>query len=165
MATTILRDQTINTVGELPKVGAPLPPFTLTLGDLSDYDSAQLAGGSVVLNVFPSVDTRVCALSVRRFNDEAAKLEGSTVVCISHDLPFALSRFCGAEGIDSVVTGSAFRSSFGADYGLTMTDGPMAGLLARAVIVAGPDGVVKHVELTKTIGQEPEYEAALAALN
>lgn len=164
MATTQYRDQTVTTVGEPPAVGDALIAFTLTLPDLADYSSDDLAGQRVVLNVFPSVDTRVCALSVRRFNELAAGLDGTTVVCISHDLPYALGRFCGAEGIDRVVTASAFRSTFGADYGLTMVDGPMRGLLARAVIVADADGIVRHVQLTETIGQEPDYEGALAAL-
>ena len=165
MATTQYRDQTVTTVREPPAVGDALIAFTLTLPDLAAYSSDDLAGQRVVLNVFPSVDTRVCALSVRRFNELAAGLNGTTVVCISHDLPYALGRFCGAEGIDRVVTASAFRSTFGADYGLTMLDGPMRGLLARAVIVADADGIVRHVQLTESIGQEPDYDAALAALN
>ena len=165
MATTQYRDQTVTTVRQPPAVGDALIAFTLTLPDLADYSSDDLAGQRVVLNVFPSVDTRVCALSVRRFNELAAGLDGTTVVCISHDLPYALGRFCGAEGIDRVVTASAFRSTFGADYGLTMLDGPMRGLLARAVIVADADGIVRHVQLTESIGQEPDYDAALAALN
>ncbi len=164
MATTKLRETVVTTVGEPPAVGDALIPFRLTLPDLTEFASAELAGHRVVLNVFPSVDTRVCALSVRRFNELAAQLENTTVVCVSHDLPFALGRFCGTEGIDAVVAASAFRNSFGADYGLTMADGPMSGLLARTVIVADADGIVRHVEITETIGQEPDYEAALAAL-
>lgn len=165
MATTNSRGSIVHTVGELPAIGDALPPFTLTLNDLAEYSSAELAGHRVVLNVFPSIDTRTCALSVRRFNELAANLENTTVLCISHDLPFAQRRFCGAEGIDRVLTASGFRSSFGRDYGLTLTEGVMKGLLARAVIVAGADGVVRHVELTETIGQEPNYDAALAALD
>jgi len=165
MATTIHRGTTVHTVGDLPSIGDALPAFTLTLNDLTEYSSAALAGHGVVLNVFPSIDTTTCALSVRRFNELAATLENTTVLCISHDLPYAQRRFCGAEGIDDVVTGSGFRSSFGADYGLTLTDGLMKGLLARAVVVAGTDGIVRHVELTETIGQEPNYDAALAALS
>ena len=164
MATTNLRGTVVSTVGEPPAVGEPLIPFRLTLPDLTEFASAELTGRRVVLNIFPSIDTRVCALSVRRFNELAAGLANTTVVCISHDLPFALGRFCGVEGIEAVVTASAFRSSFGADYGLTMADGAMSGLLARTVIVADADGIVRHVEITETIGQEPDYEAALAAL-
>ncbi len=165
MATTIHRGTTVHTVGDLPPIGDALPAFTLTLNDLTEYSSAALAGHTVVLNVFPSIDTSTCALSVRRFNELAATLENTTVLCISHDLPYAQRRFCGAEGIDAVVTASGFRSSFGADYGLTLTDGLMKGLLARAVVVAGTDGIVRHVGLTETIGQEPNYDAALAALS
>lgn len=164
MATTMLGEQQVRTVGDLPAVGDVLLPFTLTLPDLTEFTSAELTGRQVVLNVFPSVDTRVCATSVRRFNEVAAELPNTTVVCVSHDLPFAQRRFCGAEGIDAVTTASGFRSSFGADYGLTMADGAMYGLLARAVIVADADGVVRHVQLTDSIGQEPDYDAALAVL-
>lgn len=164
MATTSLRGTVVSTVSEPPAVGDPLIPFRLTLPDLTEFASDELTGRRVVLNIFPSIDTRVCALSVRRFNELAVDLANTAVVCISHDLPFALGRFCGAEGIEAVVTASAFRSSFGADYGLTMADGEMSGLLARTVIVADADGVVRHVEITETIGQEPDYEAALAAL-
>lgn len=164
MAVTICRGVPATTAGEPPAVGTKLPPFTLTLPDLSELESHAHAGRNLILNVFPSVDTRVCALSVRRFNELAAGLPDTTVLCISHDLPFALGRFCGAEGIENVVAASAFRSSFGADFGLTLLDGIMRGLLARTVIVAGADGIVQHVELTETTSQEPDYDAALAAL-
>lgn len=164
MATTKYRDMTVHTAGDPPAVGDELIPFKLTLPDLTEFNSAELTGQQVVLNVFPSIDTRTCALSVRRFNELAAGLQNTTVVCISHDLPYAQRRFCGAEGIDAVVTASAFRSAFGADYGLTMVDGAMAGLLARTVIVADAEGVVRHVQVTESIGQEPDYDAAVAAL-
>ena len=165
MATTQYRDQTVTTVGEPPAVGDALIAFTLTLPDLADYSSDDLAGQRVVLNVFPSVDTRVCALSVRRFNELAAGLDGTTVVCISHDLPYALGRFCGAEGIDDALTASAFRSDFGSDYGVTMTDGPLAGLLARSVVVLDETGTVIHSQLVPEITTEPDYEAAVASLS
>ena len=165
MATTQYRDQTVTTVREPPAVGDPLIAFTLTLPDLADYSSDDLAGQRVVLNVFPSVDTRVCALSVRRFNELAAGLDGTTVVCISHDLPYALGRFCGAEGIDNVTAASSFRSDFGTAYGLTMTDGPLRGLLARSVVVLDADGTVTYTELVPEITQEPDYDAAIAALS
>ncbi len=164
MATTLFRDLEVHTVGELPAPGAPLPAFTLTKNDLGELTSDDLRGSRVVLNIFPSVDTGVCAASVRRFNELAAGLDGTVVVCASQDLPFALGRFCGAEGIADVVTGSGFRSSFADDFGVRLVDGPLRGLCARAVVVADADGIVRHVELVPQIGQEPDYEAALAAL-
>ncbi len=164
MATTTLGETIVHTTGEPPRVGSPAPPFTLVGGDLGEVSSESLAGRRVVLNVFPSVDTRTCARSVRRFNELAAGLENTTVVCVSEDLPFAQARFCGAEGIEDVVMGSAFRSGFGDDYGLTMTDGAMKGLLARAVVVVDEGGTVAHTELVPTIGQEPDYDAVVAAL-
>ncbi|BBY30239.1 putative thiol peroxidase [Mycolicibacterium sediminis] len=162
MAQITLRGNPINTVGELPAVGSPAPSFTLTGTDLGEITSEQFRGKSIVLNIFPSVDTPVCGTSVRTFNERAAA-SGATVVCISNDLPFAQKRFCGAEGIENVTTGSAFRDSFGADYGITIADGPMAGLLGRAVVVVGSDGNVSYTELVPEIGQEPDYDAALAA--
>ncbi len=164
MATTKLGETTVHTVGDLPPVGGAAPAYTLVRPDMSELASADLAGRRVVLNIFPSVDTRVCATSVRTFNRLAAALDDTTVVCVSHDLPFALRRFCGAEGIEDAVAASAFRSSFGADLGVTMVDGGFRGLLARAVVVVGSDGTVLHTELVPSIGQEPDYDAALAAL-
>jgi thioredoxin-dependent peroxiredoxin len=163
MAQITLRGNAINTVGELPAVGSPAPEFALTGGDLAPFSSDQFHGKSVLLNIFPSVDTPVCATSVRTFNERAAA-SGGSVVCVSKDLPFAQKRFCGAEGVENVTTASAFRDSFGEDYGVTITDGPMAGLLARAVVVIGADGNVAYTELVPEIAQEPDYDAALAAL-
>jgi thiol peroxidase len=162
MAQITLRGNPINTVGELPGVGSPAPGFTLTGTDLGEVGSEQFRGKSVLLNIFPSVDTPVCATSVRTFNERAAA-SGVAVVCVSKDLPFAQKRFCGAEGIENVVTASAFRDSFGEDYGITITDGPMAGLLGRAVVVIDADGNVAYAELVPEIGQEPIYDAALTA--
>jgi thiol peroxidase len=125
-------------------------------------DSEQFRGKSLLLNIFPSVDTPVCAMSVRTFNERAAA-SGVTVLCVSNDLPFAQKRFCGAEGIENVTTASAFRDSFGKDYGITIADGPMAGLLGRAVVVIGADGNVAYAELVPEIATEPNYDAALAA--
>ncbi|WP_167105023.1 thiol peroxidase [Mycobacterium sp. DL592] len=164
MAQITLRGNPINTVGELPAVGAAAPEFTLTGTDLGNVETGQYSGKAVVLNIFPSVDTPVCATSVRTFNERAAAT-GVPVVNVSKDLPFALKRFCGAEGIENVVSASAFRSSFGEDYGVTIVDGPMAGLLGRAVVVVGADGTVTYTELVPEIGQEPNYDAALAALS
>lgn len=162
MAQITLRGNPINTVGDLPAVGSPAPAFSLTGTDLGAVSSDQFRGKTVLLNIFPSVDTPVCATSVRKFNEQASA-KGVTVVCVSKDLPFALSRFCGAEGIENVTSASAFRDSFGEDYGLTIVDGPMAGLLGRAVVVIGADGKVVHAELVPEIAQEPDYDAALAA--
>ncbi|GAA1981013.1 thiol peroxidase [Terrabacter lapilli] len=163
MATTSLGDTLVHTVGDLPAVGTPAPAFTLTGTDLRD-DVVLPAGSRVVLNIFPSVDTGVCATSVRRFNEIAAGLENTTVVCVSADLPFALGRFCAAEGIDNLVTASTFRSGFGYDYGVRMENGGFAALMARAVVVVDADGTVLHTELVPAIGQEPDYDAAIAAL-
>lgn len=165
MAITIVRGKPVATAGDPPAVGSPLPPLTLTLPDLSDVTLDDYAGRNLVFNIFPSIDTRVCALTVRRFNELAAGLPDTTVLCVSHDLPFALGRFCGAEGIENVVVASAFRSSFGQDYGLTLTDSVMRGLLARTVIVAGADGIVRHVQITESTSDEPDYDAAVAALS
>ena len=163
MATTAFKSTPVRTVGDLPAVGAPAPAFELTGADLSPVTLEALAGRTVILNVFPSLDTGVCAASVRRFNELAADLEDTTVVAVSADLPFAAGRFCAAEGIEHVVTGSVFRSSFGEDYGLTQADGPMAGLLARAVLVIDPQGTVTYTEVVPEITTEPDYDAALAA--
>ncbi len=165
MATIALRGTPVRTVGELPAVGAPAPSFVLTGTDLLDFSGADLAGRRVVLTIFPSVDTGVCAASVRTFNALAAGLEDTVVVCASMDLPFAHARFCGAEGIEDVSSASAFRSDFGRVMGVTMTEGPMAGLLARSVVVLDADGTVVHAELVPEIGQEPDYDRALAALS
>ena len=161
MATIAFQGSPVHTSGDLPAPGSTAPEFSLTGANLADVTRPA---GRVVLNIFPSIDTGVCATSVRTFNQLAAGLEDTTVVCVSADLPFALGRFCGAEGIDNVVTGSTFRSSFGADYGVTMTDGVLAGLLARSVVVLDADGKVLHTELVPEITQEPDYDAALAAL-
>ena len=164
MATTKLGESTVHTVGDLPAVGSPAPAFVLTGTDFGDVHSESFAGRRLVLNIFPSVDTGVCSASVRRFNELAAGLENTTVVCASRDLPLAQARFCGAEGIDGVVMGSDFRGHFGDDYGVTLTDGKWARMLARAVVVVDADGTVVYTELVPVIGQEPDYDAAVAAL-
>jgi thiol peroxidase len=165
MAITALKGTPVQIIGELPVVGATAPDFTLTGADLGDVTSSELRGKRVVLNIFPSIDTRVCATSVRRFNELAAGLENTAVVCASADLPFALGRFCGAEGIENVVSASSFRSDFGSEFGLTLGDGPMQGLLARAIVVLDEDGSVLHTELVPEITTEPNYDAAIAALS
>lgn len=162
MATTALGDTPVHTVGELPAVGSPAPAFDLVGSDFAAVSLPQ--GQRAVLNIFPSVDTGVCAASVRKFNELAAGLDNTTVINVSQDLPFAQARFCGAEGIENVTTASGFRTSFGQDYGVQLTDGKFEGLLARAVVVVDTDGTVLYNELVPQIGTEPDYDAAVAAL-
>lgn len=164
MADITLGGNPVHTVGTLPQVGSAAPPFTLTNGDMADF-SLDFAGKQVVLNIFPSIGTGVCQTAARRFNKLAADLENTVVINVSEDLPFAQAAFCGAEGLDDVTVGSAFRSDFGRDYGVLLTDGKFKGLLARAVVVIGTDGTVKYTELVPEIAQEPDYDAAIAALS
>ena len=164
MAQVTLGGNPVNTSGDLPSIGASAPAYSLVGADLGEFDAGQFAGKNVILNIFPSIDTPTCATSVRQFNERAAGMDETVVVCVSADLPFAMGRFCGAEGIENVKVGSTFRSDFGVDYGVTLTDGVLQGVLARAVVVIGPDGTVKHTELVAEIAQEPNYDAALAAL-
>lgn len=165
MAETAFKGNPVHTSGDLPAVGGAAPAFTLTGGDLGDVSSESLAGGRVVLNIFPSIDTPVCASSVRAFNERAAGLDDTTVVCVSADLPFAAGRFCSAEGIENVTTGSTFRSpGFGDDYGVAISGGALAGLMARAVVVIDADGTVLHSQLVGEITDEPDYDAAISAL-
>lgn len=154
----------VKLVGDLPAVGSQAPDFTLTGADLSDVTLSGLRGRRVVLDIFPSLDTSVCATGVRKFNELASRLDNTTVVCASMDLPFAAGRFCTTEGLTNVVTGSAFRSSFGEDYGVKIAEGPMAGLLARAVLVIDENGKVIYQELVPDISNEPNYDAAVAVL-
>ncbi len=164
MSTVTLGGNPFNTSGSLPAVGSS-PAFSLTKGDLSETTQADYAGKRVVLNIFPSVDTPTCATSVRTFNQRAAEVDNTVVLCVSADLPFAQGRFCGAEGITNVSTASSFRSpSFGSDFGLNMVDGPLSGLLARAVVVLDEAGKVVHTELVGEIANEPNYDAALGSL-
>lgn len=163
MAQTALRGNTVNTVGDLPSVGSA-PSFTLTKGNLSEVTAADYAGKRLVLNIFPSVDTPTCASSVRQFNQRAAALENTVVLNVSADLPFAQGRFCAAEGIENVESASAFRSDFGDAWGVKLADGPLAGLLARAVVVLDESGKVVHTELVPEIANEPDYDAAISAL-
>ena len=165
MATTQLGDTTISTVGELPTVGSKAPGFDLVDSKFQALTDAEVSGKRVVLNIFPSIDTGVCQASVRKFNELASGLDNTAVVCVSRDLPFAQARFCGAEGIDAVLVGSAFRSSFGQDYGVAIDGGGWDQLFARAVVVLDTDGTVLHTQLTDAIGVEPDYDAAVAALS
>jgi thioredoxin-dependent peroxiredoxin len=165
MAQVTLRGNPIHTSGNLPAAGSPAPSFTLTGTDLGEVKLEQFKGQRVVLNVFPSLDTPTCATSVRQFNARASQAANTTVLCVSADLPFAAKRFCVAEGLDKVVPASSFRSGdFGKAYGLDLVDGPLRGLLARAVVVVDEHGKVIHTELVGEIAQEPDYDAALKAL-
>jgi thiol peroxidase len=164
MAQTALGGNPVHTVGELPAVGAPSPSFRLTGGDLGDIGPQDFAGKNVVLNIFPSIDTPTCATSVRTFNQRAAGLDNTVVLCVSADLPFAQKRFCGAEGIDNVQVASTFRSDFGETFGVELADGRLAGLLARAVVVLDPQGTVRYTQLVPEIANEPDYDAALGAI-
>ncbi len=151
--------------GSLPQVGSRAPGFTLVGKDLQEIQLSDFSGKRVVLNIFPSIDTGVCAMSVRRFNTEAAGLENTVVLCVSMDLPFAASRFCAAEGIENVLTASAFRSPmFSEKYGVQLIDGPLAGLFARSVVVVDEVGMVVYTQLVDEITDEPDYATVLAAL-
>lgn len=154
----------IHTVGKLPPVGTSINDVTLTGVDLKDSRLAEYKGRYVIMNIFPSVGTGVCSKSVRKFNEDAAGLHNATVLCISKDLPFAQKAFCGAEGLKNVVMLSDFRTDFGHAYGVQIADGPMKGLLSRAVIVVNPEGKIIYEQQVPEIGQEPDYAAALAAL-
>ncbi|MGL5823929.1 MAG: thiol peroxidase [Nocardioides sp.] len=162
MAQTSLGDTAVNTVADLPQVGTIAPDFTLTGADFST--TTRPAGTRTVLNIFPSVDTGVCSASVRRFNELAASLDNTEVICVSHDLPFAIGRFCGAEGIENVTVTSAFTSSFGTDFGVRLVDGKFEGLLARAIVVLDTDGTVLYSHLEPQIGADPDFDSAVAAL-
>jgi len=165
MASITLGGNPIHTSGELPTVGSQLADFKLVQNDLSTASLSTFAGKKLVLNIFPSVDTGTCAASVRKFNESASKLENTTVLCISRDLPFAQKRFCGAEGLENVVNLSDFKEgSFGKTNGLEILDGPLAGLHSRVVIVVDGNGKILHTEQVAEIADEPNYDAALAVL-
>ncbi|MDC7231910.1 MAG: thiol peroxidase [Spirochaetales bacterium] len=165
MANITLQGNPISTVGELPAVGSAAPDFSLVQSDLSDIKLSDYKGKNVVLNIFPSLDTSTCAASVRRFNKEASSKENTVVICISADLPFAAGRFCTTEGLEDVFTASVFRdAAFGKDYGVDFADGPLVGLLSRAVVVVNPEGKVSYTQQVPEIADEPDYASALAAL-
>lgn len=165
MASVTLGGNPISTSGELPKVGSKAPEFNLIQNDLSGVTLADFAGSKLILNIFPSIDTGTCALSVRTFNLEASKLDNTKVLCISRDLPFAQKRFCGTEGVDNVITLSDFKSgSFGKDYGLEIAESVLAGLHSRVVLIIDEKGIVKYAEQVPEIADEPNYKSALAAL-
>ena len=166
MAEITFKGMAVHTNGNLPQVGAEAPNFRGVKNDLSELSLTDLKGKRVVLNVFPSLDTPVCANSVRRFNKEAASLPNTVVLAVSKDLPFAQGRFCTTEGIENVIPLSDFRNinNFGTQYGVLMADGPLSGLFARAVVIINPQNEIVYTELVPEITQEPNYEAALAAI-
>lgn len=162
--TITLHNNPIHTVGKLPAEGAKAPDFTLTDMELNEKSLSDYSGKFIIMNIFPSVNTGVCSKSVRKFNEDAAALDNAVVLCISKDLPFAQKKFCAAEGIDNVVMLSDFRNDFGNVYGVKMTDGPMRGLLSRAVVVVNPNGEIVYEQQVPEIGEEPDYNSALAAV-
>lgn len=165
MANIKMKGNTVRTIGELPDIGEQVKDFVLVKNDLSRASLSEFKGKKLVLNIFPSIETRVCSASVRQFNKLAAELENTLVICISRDLPFALNRFCGAEGIENVITLSDFdKGKFGRDYGLEILDGSFQGLLSRAVIVTDENGIVVYNQQVPDIGEEPDYEKALESL-
>lgn len=162
MTTITLKGKPIHTIGTLPMVGTAVPPFTLTKTDLSELSLSDLHGHKVILNIFPSLDTATCAISVRKFNEVANQLSKVKVLCVSADLPFAQSRFCGAENLQNVIPVSVFRHpEFGEDFGVKITDGPLAGLLSRAVVIINEKDEVVYTQQVPEITQEPDYQAAL----
>lgn len=164
MSSITLKGNAVNTIGSLPSVGSTIKDFALVDSGLNVKTLETFEGKKKVFNIFPSIDTPTCASSARKFNEEASALENTVVINVSKDLPFALGRFCAAEGLNNVETLSDFRSSFGDDYEVTITDSPMKGLLSRAVIVADENNKVVYTEQVSQIADEPDYEAALAAL-
>ena len=165
MASITLGGNPIHTSGELPKIVSKIADFKLIKTDLSVASLGDFAGKKLLLNIFPSIDTGTCAASVRKFNESASTLHNTTVLCISRDLPFAQKRFCGAEGLENVVNLSDFsEGSFGKTNGLEITDGPLAGLHSRVIIVVDENGTITHTEQVAEIADEPNYEAALAVL-
>lgn len=166
MTNITLKGNPIHTVGSLPAVGTQAPDFKLTKTDLSEVSLKDFAGKKIILSIFPSVDTPTCATAVRQFNEKAAKLKDVVVLCISADLPFALNRFCGAEGLKEVIPTSVFRhQEFGDQYGVRIVDGPIAGLLSRAIVVLDSTGKVVYTEQVSEIAHEPDYQAALNAVS
>lgn len=165
MATITLKGNQVNTNGNLPNIGTKAPNFNLTNTDLSTSNLSDFTGKNLILNIFPSIDTGTCAASVRRFNQEASQLQNTKVLCISRDLPFAQKRFCGSEGLENVITLSDFENgTFGNDYGVTITNGALKGLHSRAIVVINENGVITHTQQVSEITEEPNYEAALEAV-
>lgn len=165
MATITIKGTPVNTIGNLPSVGSTAPDATFVKSDMSEISLKDLKGKRVVLNIFPSIDTGTCAMSVRHFNKDAATFENAVVLAVSADLPFAAGRFCAAEGIENVMTASVFRNpDFAKDYGVLITDGPLKGLLARSVVVLDADGKVMYTELVPELTNEPDYDGTMNAM-
>ncbi|MFT7312018.1 MAG: thiol peroxidase [Paraglaciecola sp.] len=164
MSTVTLQGNSFNTIGTLPAVGEKAANFSLVKTDLSEVTLGDYQGTRLILNIFPSVDTGTCAASVRKFNQQAGDLNNTKVLCVSADLPFAAARFCGAEGIENVETGSSFRGTFGVDYGVSFVDGPLKGLLSRAIVVIDDNGKVLYTQQVAETADEPDYSAAIAVL-
>lgn len=166
MAKITLGGTETNTIGNLPEVGSQAPDFTLVSKEMQEKTLASYHGQKVILNIYPSIDTGVCAMSTKKFNQEASTLDNTRIVCVSKDLPFALKRYCDAEGIDNLDNLTNFRDGgdFGKNYGVEITDGAFKGLNARAVVVIDEEGKVKYTELVPEVGQEPDYDKALAAI-
>jgi thioredoxin-dependent peroxiredoxin len=164
MATIKFQGNPLHTLGELPSVGSKAPDFTLCSGKLADVSLATYAGKKKVLNIVPSLDTPTCAMSTRKFNEKASKLDNTVVLVVSADLPFAQCRFCETEGLNDVIPLSTFRSSFAEDYGVKLTDTVLAGLTARAIVIIGEDDRVVYTQLVEEVANEPDYDSALAAL-
>jgi len=164
MATITLKNAPVHTQGDLPAKGSKAPDFRLTGTDMSDFRLSNFSGKRVILNIFPSLHTGICASSMRKFNMMASKLDNTSVICVSKDLPFSFKNFCGAEGIDNLICGSEFRdTSFSSAYGVIMQEGSMEGLMSRAIVVVDTEGTILYTEQVPEIGQEPDYEAAIAA--
>lgn len=165
MSNITLHGEAIETIGELPQIGTTAPDFNIVKADLSEATLKDYTGKRLIINIFPSIDTPTCATAVRKFNQAASDLKNTAIVCVSADLPFAGARFCGAEGIENVETASTFRSlSFGEDYGVTITTGVLKGLLSRAIVVIDESGKIIYTEQVPEIGDEPNYDAAIAVL-
>lgn len=166
MASITFKGSPITTIGELPEINIMAPNFTLTKTDLSDATLRDFAGKTIVLNIFPSIDTPVCAASVRKFNEEASRFDNTAVLCISADLPFAHQRFCEIEGLKDVIPLSVFRSQeFGTNYGVTITNSPLKGLMSRAIVIIDKTGNVVYKQQAPEIAQEPNYDEALKAIS
>lgn len=165
MAKITFKGSPVNTIGELPAKGTKAPNFTLVNDKLEEVTLDKYNGKYIILNIFPSLDTGVCAASVRKFNQEASKLNNTVILAVSADLPFAAGRFCTTEGIENVIPVSVFRNAeFGKEYGVVMTDGPLKGLLARSVVVIDPKGNISYTELVPEIAQEPDYQTAINSI-
>ena len=165
MKQVTLHGSSVNIAGMIPAVGCIAPDFCLTSSDFLDVSLSKFSGTKLIINIFPSIDTQVCAASVKRFNEEAAKLENTQVLCVSSDLPFASERFCKSEGVEGVQHASTFRSAgFAEAYGVAISEGPLKGLTARAVVCMNKEGIVTHSELVQEITEEPNYDAALYSI-